>query len=1185
MIVLRRSSKLKSLFKYLGAAFVLILSTLAPFTSLYIQPAAAVSASAVYHYTKTFDSTNGTVQSKGITSDASGNVYIVGSFTGTIIFDGAGGSNSAACGNSESGCSFLTKYSANSSYGWTETFEYNTGHTINGVATDLNGNVYTTGTFFGDTVAFDVVGGSDIRTGSGTFITKHNADGSYGWTKTSDNTSGYAISNGVAVDASGNVAITGSFHSTVVFDGTGGSDSRTSVHDSTFVTKYNADSSYAWTKTFDTSASAANSGGKGITTDANGNVYIFGNFNATVVFDGVGGSHSISCGGSDMGCTFLMKYNADGSYGWIEAFDCHTDHRINSATTDTNGNLYTAGAFTGTVNFDVVGGNDARTVSNTTAFVTKHNANGSYGWTKTSDTTSGYANNNSVVVDVNGNIFITGYFGGTVIFDGVGGIDSQTSDNASNFITKYNADGSYGWTKTFDTTNGYMAAASVAVDANGNIYTTGWFSGTVIFNGPGGKDSRTSDSNHSNVFLTSYRSMTPIGSNSTVAYRYTKTFDTTAGTVNNVVGVTNDSNDNNYISGYFGGTVVFDGVGGSDSQSSDNMSAFITKYNANGSYGWTKTINSDLYYIDNNSITTDRNGNVYVVGYFSGTVVFDGVGGSDSQSSDNMSAFITKYNANGSYGWTKIFDTSVEGTSAQGKSVVVEPNGNIFITGYFGGTVVFDGVGGSDSQSSDNMSNFITKYNADGSYGWTKTFAVDNSGYAFAYGTGTKVDASGNIFITGYFISTVTFDGIDGSDSIYCGNLEGGCSFITKYNADGSYGWTKTFDMAAYNNCVNHKSMAVDNNGNIFITGYFYGIVTFDGIGGIDSQTNPSGNGNFTDAFITKYNADGSYGWTKTFDNLNGDASSDNVVTDSLGNIYITGTFNNTVIFDGVGGSDSRTDIGSGNSFLTKYNADGSYGWTKTFYNASGSSSVTSIGIAADINNNIYLDLVVAGIVIFDGESGSDVQVGNASGGNSSLTKYNADGSYGWTKTFNSSYDTSVSSSKILVDSNSNIYRAGLFIGTVTFDGVGGSDSRTSAGGGSFLTSYQTIFSQPPVVPPVIPIVKLPVVQPKTPPKSGHGTSTSNNDNSGAVADSGAQPTPTATTPSDTTTTSGTDKQPPTPVISSTNTTNYTWWYAGGAGALSFGSYLIWKLIKMARRFQINCSRSLIDALKTLMLQ
>ena len=468
-------------------------------------------------------------------------------------------------------------------------------------------------------------------------------------------------------------------------------------------------------------------------------------------------------------------------------------------------------------------------------------------------------------------------------------------------------------------------------------------------------------------------------------YNYTKTFDTSSGYAQSF-GITTDSSGNIYITGEWNGTVIFDGPGGSDSQTSANYSVFVTKYSNSGAYDWTKTFAVSSGSAEASGITTDSSGNIFVTGDISGTVIFDGSGGSDSQTAEgsNTSAFITKYNADGSYGWTKIFDTT-DG-SAYGWSVAADSAGNIYMTGQFSGTVIFDGSGGSDSQTAEgsNTSAFITKYNADGSYGWTKIFDTTDGS---AYGWSVAADSAGNIYMTGQFSGTVIFDGSGGSDSQ---TAEGSntSAFITKYNADGSYGWTKIFDST--NGDAYGYGITVDTQGDIYETGNFTGTIVFDGVGGSDSQTD-LGTYSQGDAYLTQYTSNGSYGWTKIFDTTNGYASGIGVTTDSLGDVYVTGEFSGTVVFDGVGGSDSQTDVsGNGDTFLTQITATGSYGWTRVFgtVHTGGVGDPMGEAVAVDTLGNVYITGNWAGTVTFDGTGGSDTLTTNFN--SAFLTSYDA---------------------------------------------------------------------------------------------------------------------------------------------------------------------------------------------------
>ncbi|MBT6372369.1 MAG: hypothetical protein HOJ86_06840, partial [Acidimicrobiaceae bacterium] len=87
----------------------------------------------------------------------------------------------------------------------------------------------------------------------------------------------------------------------------------------------------------------------------------------------------------------------------------------------------------------------------------------------------------SVAVDSSGNVYTTGYFNGTVDFDPGAGTANLTSNGYKDvFVSKLDSSGNYVWAKNFGGTGNDMGY-SVAVDSSGNVYTTGYFTGTVDF--------------------------------------------------------------------------------------------------------------------------------------------------------------------------------------------------------------------------------------------------------------------------------------------------------------------------------------------------------------------------------------------------------------------------------------------------------------------------------------------------------------------------------------------------------------------------------------------------------------------------------------------------------------------------------------------------------------------------------
>ena len=416
-----------------------------------------------------------------------------------------------------------------------------------------------------------------------------------------------------------------------------------------------------------------------------------------------------------------------------------------------------------------------------------------------------------------------------------------------------------------------------------------------------------------------------------------------------------DGSDNMYLTGYFSETVDFDRGGEIDSHTATgSYDGFLTKINADGSYGWTKTMGGTS---DDdcrgNGIIMDFSGNTYLMGYFKGTVDFDPGSGTDNHTSAGMNdIFLTKFTASGIYAGTIVIGG---GSDDYGSGITIDDSGNIYLTGYFYDTVDFDPGSGTDSHTAAGSYDiFLTKINADGSYGWTKTMGGTEDDRAY----GLAADSDGNIYITGYFADTVDFDPGSGADShTSTGGLD---IFVTKINADGSYGWTKTMGGTAGDAA---HGIAVDSIGNIYITGYSYSS-TADFDPGVFTDNHASAGP--CDIFLTKISADGSYGWTKTFGGTDNEQAN-GLALDSTGNIYITGYFADTVDFDPGSGTDSHTSAGWNDTFVTKINSDGSYGWTKTI---GGTSGDYGKGITTDSSGNA----IIAGYT-----SSSEVEFGTES--------------------------------------------------------------------------------------------------------------------------------------------------------------------------------------------------------------
>jgi hypothetical protein len=412
----------------------------------------------------------------GIAVDASGNVYTTGYFSGTVDFDpNAGTANLSSAGDSDI---FVQKLDASGNLIWAKRMGGTNTDIGNGIAVDASGNVYTTGRFEG-TVDFDpnagifnltAAGGADI------FVQKLDASGNLLWAKRMGGTIN-DLGNGIAVDASGNVYTTGYFMGTVDFDPNAGTANLTAAGGvDIFVQKLDASGNLLWAKSMGDTGSDV---GFGIAVDASGNVYTTGRFEGTVDFDPNAGTANLSSAGSfDI---FVQKLDASGNLLWAKSMGGTGEDIGRGIAVDASGNVYTTGQFESTVDFDPNAGTANLTAAGgADIFVQKLDASGNLLWARSMGGTS-FEEGRSIAVDASGNVYTTGYFIGTVDFDpNAGTANLSSAGGVDIFVQKLDASGNLLWAKSMGGT-GEDISYGIAVDASGNVYTTGYFSDTVDF--------------------------------------------------------------------------------------------------------------------------------------------------------------------------------------------------------------------------------------------------------------------------------------------------------------------------------------------------------------------------------------------------------------------------------------------------------------------------------------------------------------------------------------------------------------------------------------------------------------------------------------------------------------------------------------------------------------------------------
>ncbi|MBK9981589.1 MAG: SBBP repeat-containing protein [Saprospiraceae bacterium] len=425
---------------------------------------------------------------------------------------------------------------------------------------------------------------------------------------------------------------------------------------------------------------------------------------------------------------------------------------------DVQGNVYTTGTFVHIADFDPGPGIFNLETNNfydiAEIFVSKLDVNGNFLWAKqfrgdadVDDLINDYSN--SIVVDANNNVYITGYFTGQVDFDPGLGVYDLNSSNGIGFVSKLDSMGNYVWTKQIPASGNYLA-----VNSFGNVSITGTFGGSVGDFDPG-SGIYPLDSSHGDIFdLT----LDVLGN-----FVWAKQFGGHGMISDESTSIAVDANGNVYTTGYFLGTADFDpSITESYNLTSSNQEdIFVSKLDANGNFVWAKDfkgsfIGMNLFTDVSNSIAVDGNGNAYTTGYFQGTVDFDpSENGTSNLITNDIDIFVSKLNTNGDFVWAK----KMGGTTYidQGRSIAVDANGNVYTTGIFAGTSDFDpgtAIHNLISADINTTDIFVSKLDANGNFVW----AGHLGGIYNDFDNSITVNVNENVYTTGQFKGISDFD-------------------------------------------------------------------------------------------------------------------------------------------------------------------------------------------------------------------------------------------------------------------------------------------------------------------------------------------------------------------------------------------------------------------------------------------
>lgn len=411
-------------------------------------------------------------------------------------------------------------------------------------------------------------------------------------------------------------------------------------------------------------------------------------------------------------------------WGWLNQAGGQYDWDYGrSIAHDGNGSIFVVGKFKGTVNF----GTTTLTGGSLSMFVAKLAENGTWEWAA-DVATGGYSIvGNDIKVDSSGDAYVIGHFEGNPSF---GNHSLSSSGQSDVFVAKISSSGTWLWATSAqgqyeDQGNG------IALDHLGSIFITGSYKDQITF----GQTNLSTDNSQYELYVAKI--------STTGTWTWAIAGESTDQSAGKKIGC--DSSGNAYLIGLFKTSIS---LGQDNHSSSGGIDVIVSKIDANGTWVWSKSAggtDNDVGY----DINVLANGTFLITGSFNGNAYF-GSTLHAGMGSDDM--FVAKMNESGNWIWSE----SIIGNGlSPGQSVYVDPNGNVFVIGYFTGFGIF---GNNTIQSSGHTSMFLAKYASNSTLKGV-TIARSSSG---VHGYGITGNTNQEIFITGSIKGIATY----GSQSI-----------------------------------------------------------------------------------------------------------------------------------------------------------------------------------------------------------------------------------------------------------------------------------------------------------------------------------------------------------------------------------------------------------------------------------
>ena len=446
------------------------------------------------------------------------------------------------------------------------------------------------------------------------------------------------------------------------------------------------------------------------------------------VIDSDQGELGVDCGGADcLACENIS---------WSKVISSTNAEFGRAVAVDTNGDVYIAGYFQGSLNF---GGGNRTSAGDNDAFVAKFNGTtGAHVWSLRLGGTGDDRAFDVAVNPLNNQVTVTGEFRSPLMV--IGAATLTNNGNSDTFVATFSTSGTALWAKGYGST-GRDRGKALAYDFSGGVYLLGDYEGTVDFgSGPqvsaGGRD----------LYLARLDAMT---GDTVWANRY-------GGGGNDFAGdIASYNNTEIAIIGSSGSPTM--SLGGAAMPTLGNSDVIAAKYNVAGAHLWSKRFGG-AGADSGDAITFDADGFVILAGYYSGTASFASAAVTSNGLAD---IFVARLRNSGTTRTVR----SLGGPGFDAAESVATLGTNIYLTGYFQDTVNFGG-GPVSAAGGMNTDIFSVKLNANLQHQESQRFGATELDFGRSVAT-----SSSGVFLTGSFIGQIDFgagpQSGQGSDEVF----------------------------------------------------------------------------------------------------------------------------------------------------------------------------------------------------------------------------------------------------------------------------------------------------------------------------------------------------------------------------------------------------------------------------------